>query len=201
MDLSIVLKGQTRDLVLKNPILTASGTFGYGVEFRNFGDLASLGGIVVKGLSLKPRRGNPVPRIYETASGMLNSIGLQNDGVESFLQTKLPALPRRETAIIANMYASSTEEFGRLAKILNDAEGVAALEINVSCPNVQAGGSIFGGDPTLCAKVTEAVRKNAPDKHIIVKLSPNVTDITAIGKAAEEAGADSVSAINTLLGM
>ncbi|MDE5832265.1 MAG: dihydroorotate dehydrogenase [Desulfovibrio sp.] len=201
MDLSVLLKGQKRDLYLKNPSLAASGTFGYGLEFRPYGDLASLGGIVVKGLSLKPRRGNPSPRVCETASGMLNSIGLQNDGVDNFLRDKLPLLPWKETAIIANMYATSVDEFAKLAAILNAAEGVAALEVNVSCPNVREGGIIFGSDPDLCAQITGAVRKNAPDKFVIVKLSPNVTDITLIGKAAENAGADCVSAINTLSGM
>lgn len=201
MDLSVVLKGQRRDLALKNPIIAASGTFGYGLEYAPYGDLASLGGFVVKGLSLKPRKGNPTPRIYETPSGMLNSIGLQNDGVDDFIEKKLPRLPWRETAVIANLYAASAEEFGELAKKLNAVEGVAALEVNVSCPNVRAGGAAFGSDPVLCAKAVEAVRRNAPEKHIIVKLSPNVADVAQIAKSAENAGADSISAVNTLLGM
>ncbi len=201
MDLSVTLNGQTHDLSLKNPILTASGTFGYGVEFASYGDLASLGGMVVKGLSLEPREGNPSPRIVETVSGMLNAVGLQNDGVDAFCTQKLPLLPWQETAVMANIYASSAEEFGRLAARLNDEEGVAALEVNVSCPNVREGGVAFGQDPGMIAQVTSIVRHAAPGKHIMVKLSPNVTDITAMARAAEDAGADSISCINTLLGM
>lgn len=201
MDLSVTLNGQTHDLSLKNPILTASGTFGYGVEFASYGDLASLGGIVVKGLSLEPRGGNPCPRIVETVSGMLNAVGLQNDGVDVFCTQKLPLLPWQETAVMANIYASSAEEFGRLAARLNDEEGVTALEVNVSCPNVREGGVAFGQDPSMIAQVTSIVRHAAPGKHIMVKLSPNVTDITVMARAAEDAGADSISCINTLLGM
>lgn len=201
MDLSVTLNGQTHDLPLKNPILTASGTFGYGVEFASYGDLAGLGGMVVKGLSLEPREGNPTPRIVETVSGMLNAVGLQNDGVDVFCTQKLPLLPWQETAVIANIYASSAEEFGRLAARLNDEEGVAALEVNVSCPNVREGGVAFGQDPGMIAQVTSIVRHAAPGKHIMVKLSPNVTDITVMARAAEDAGADSISCINTLLGM
>ena len=201
MDLSVTLNGQTHDLSLKNPILTASGTFGYGVEFASYGDLASLGGMVVKGLSLEPREGNPSPRIVETVSGMLNAVGLQNDGVDAFCTQKLPLLPWQETAVMANIYASSAEEFGRLAARLNDEEGVAALEVNVSCPNVREGGVAFGQDPGMIAQVTSIVRHAAPGKHIMVKLSPNVTDITVMARAAEDAGADSISCINTLLGM
>ncbi|WP_291439169.1 dihydroorotate dehydrogenase [Desulfovibrio sp.] len=201
MDLSVTLNGQTHDLPIKNPILTASGTFGYGVEFASYGDLAGLGGMVVKGLSLEPREGNPTPRIVETVSGMLNAVGLQNDGVDVFCKQKLPLLPWQETAVIANIYASSAEEFGRLAARLNHEEGVAALEVNVSCPNVREGGVAFGQDPGMIAQVTSIVRHAAPDKHIMVKLSPNVTDITVMARAAEDAGADSISCINTLLGM
>ena len=201
MDLSVTLSGQTHDLTLKNPILTASGTFGYGLEFETYGDLASLGGMVVKGLSLEAREGNPTPRVVETTAGMLNAVGLQNDGVEVFCTQKLPLLPSQETAVIANIYASSVEDFGRLAARLNAEEGVAALEVNVSCPNVREGGIAFGQDPAMLAQVTSIVRKSAPDKHIMVKLSPNVTDITVMARAAEDAGADSISCINTLLGM
>ena len=182
-------------------MLTASGTFGYGVEFAPYGDLAALGGIVVKGLSLKPREGNPCPRIVETTAGMLNAVGLQNDGVEVFCRDKLPHLPWRETPIIANMYATSPAEFGELAARLDGEEGVAALEVNVSCPNVKEGGVLFGQDPKLAAAVTAAVRKGAPHKHVMVKLSPNVTDIALMARSVEDAGADSVSCINTLLGM
>ena len=201
MDLSVTLNGQTHDLSLKNPILTASGTFGYGLEFATYGDLASLGGMVVKGLSLQAREGNPTPRIVETTAGMLNAVGLQNDGVDVFCAKKLPDLPWQETPVIANIYASTVEDFGLLAARLNDEEGVAALEVNVSCPNVREGGIAFGQDPRMLAQVTTAVRSAAPDKHVMVKLSPNVTDITVMARAAEEAGADSISCINTLLGM
>ncbi len=201
MDLSVTLKGQSHDLKLKNPVLTASGTFGYGVEFAPYGDLAALGGIVVKGLSLQPREGNPCPRIVETTAGMLNAVGLQNDGVEAFCRDKLPRLPWRETPVIVNMYATSPAEFGELAARLDGEEGVAALEVNVSCPNVREGGVLFGQDPKLAAAVTAAVRERAPHKHVMVKLSPNVTDIALMARSVEDAGADSVSCINTLLGM
>lgn len=201
MDLAVTIKGQRHSLALKNPVIAASGTFGCGLEFMAYGDLAALGGIAVKGISLKARPGNPSPRIVETPAGMLNAIGLQNDGCEAFIQKKLPLLPWRQTAIIANIYAASPEEFGELAAILNGAEGVAALEVNVSCPNVAAGGAQFGADPKMCAAVTAAVVKNAPAKHVMVKLSPNVTDIAAIARAAEDAGADSLSCINTIAGM
>ena len=197
MDLRVEFAG----LVLKNPIITASGTFGFGLEFASFGDLKRLGGIVVKGLSLKPREGNPMPRVAETPCGMLNAIGIQNPGVEAFLRDKLPLLPWRETAIIANMYACSVPEFGELAGVLAGEEGVAALEVNVSCPNVTHGGAVFGQDPAQIRKVTEEVKKKAKGKPVIVKLSPNVTDIASCALAAQEGGADAVSLINTLLAM
>ena len=193
--------GNTKPLVFKNPILTASGTFGYGVEFANYGDLTHLGGIVVKGLSLKPRPGNPLPRVAETPCGMLNAVGLQNDGGESFLKNKLPRLPWHETPVIANLYATSPAEFAELAGILAAEEGIAGLEVNISCPNVKNGGVLFGQDPALAAEVTQAVKKHAGNLPVIVKLSPNVTDITAIAKAAEQAGADAISCINTITGM
>ena len=196
MDLSVVLAGPTHTLRLKNPVMTASGTFGYGAEFAPYGDLTRLGGIVVKGLSLLPREGNPCPRIAETTGGMLNAVGLQNDGVETFCKRKLPQLPWRELPVVANLYATSPEEFGELAARLDAEEGVAALEVNVSCPNVKEGGVLFGQDPDLAAAVTRAVRDAAPNKPVIVKLSPNVTDI-----AVEGAGADMISCINTLAGM
>ena len=200
MNLAVTLFG-ARPLHLKNPVLTASGTFGYGAEFAPYGDLTSLGGIVVKGLSLKPRAGNPTPRIAETAAGMLNAVGLQNDGVEAFVRQKLPHLPWQHVPVIANIYATAPEEFGELGGILAAEEGVAALEVNISCPNVKEGGVLFGQDPRLAAAVTEAVRKAAPNKPLIIKLSPNVTDITAIARAVEAAGADSIACINTLSGM
>jgi dihydroorotate dehydrogenase (NAD+) catalytic subunit len=197
MDPSVTL-GQ---LQLKNPVITASGTFGYGLEFAPYGDLAKLGGIVVKGLSLKPRVGNPVPRISETPCGMLNAIGLQNIGVERFLRDKLPHLPWKETAIIANLYGQSEEEFSALASMLGSEPGIAALEVNISCPNVKEGGVQFGQDPACAAGVTRAVKQAAGAKPVMVKLSPNVADIAAIGRAVESEGADMISLINTLSGM
>ncbi|WP_320008016.1 dihydroorotate dehydrogenase [Maridesulfovibrio sp.] len=188
-------------LKLKNPILTASGTFGFGLEFKRFGDLESLGGIVVKGLSLKPREGNPMPRIAETPCGMLNAIGIQNPGVEDFINKKLPKLPWKTLPVLANLYATDAVEFGELAGVLAGEEGVAALEVNVSCPNVKEGGIAFGQDPKQITKVAEAVKKNAGNKPVIIKLSPNVTDITVCAKAAEDGGADALSLINTLSGM
>ncbi len=195
------LSGAVRPLHFKNPVLTASGTFGFGVEFAPYGDLSKLGGIVVKGLSLRPRQGNPLPRIAETSCGMLNAVGLQNDGVESFLKDKLPLLPWRETPVVANIYAGSADEFGELAALLAAEEGVAALEVNISCPNVKEGGILFGQDPRMAAGITEAVKRRSGRTPVIVKLSPNVTDITLIARAVEEAGADAISCINTLSGM
>ncbi|MDD2967075.1 MAG: dihydroorotate dehydrogenase [Desulfovibrionaceae bacterium] len=200
MDLSVTLAGE-RPLHLKNPVITASGTFGYGVEFAPYGDLTSLGAIVVKGLSLKPRSGNPTPRIAETTSGMLNAVGLQNDGVENFVRHTLPRLPWQELPVIANIYATEPQDFAELGAILAAEEGIAALEVNISCPNVKQGGILFGQDPRLAAAVTKAVRKAAPNKHLMVKLSPNVTDIAAIARAVADAGADSLACINTLSGM
>lgn len=197
MNLSVDIAG----LRLKNPILTASGTFGYGLEFTPYGDLTSLGGIVVKGLSWEPRAGNPMPRIAETPCGMLNAIGLQNIGARAFVEKKLPFLPWAKVPIIANLYACNLEEFTRLAEYLAGQEGIAALEVNISCPNVQAGGVLFGQDPLQAALVTKAVKAKAGNKPVIVKLSPNVTDITAVAKAAADAGADALSLINTLSGM
>ena len=188
-------------LRLKNPILTASGTFGYGLEFATFGDLSSLGGMVVKGVSLERRRGNPLPRIAETPCGMLNAIGLQNAGAKHFLSHSLPKLPWKDTAVVVNLYARSSEEFAALAATLAGAPGVAAFEVNISCPNVNCGGMVFGQDPEAAAEVTAAVVQAAAGKPVIVKLSPNVTDIVAIALAAEEAGAAAVSCINTLTGM
>jgi dihydroorotate dehydrogenase (NAD+) catalytic subunit len=188
-------------LTLKNPVITASGTFGYGLEFARYGDLKTLGGICVKGLSLKPRQGNPMPRVAETPCGMLNAIGLQNCGVETFVRDKLPFLPWRDTAVIANLYAQDADEFAQLAGVLAAEDGIAALEVNISCPNVKAGGILFGQDPAMAARVTEAVKKRAGKKPVMVKLSPNVTDIAAVARAAEAAGADMLSLVNTLSGL
>lgn len=187
-------------LKLKNPVMTASGTFGYGEEYAPYVDLNRLGAIIVKGLSLTPRRGNPSPRIMETPAGMLNAIGLQNVGVKSFIRDKLPYLRQFDTAIIANVYGETIEEYLRISEILTAADGVHALEINVSCPNVKKGGVAFGTDPDMVAEVTAGV-KRVTDLPVIVKLSPNVTDIAVMAKAAEAAGADAVSLINTITGM
>jgi dihydroorotate dehydrogenase (NAD+) catalytic subunit len=197
MNLAVNLAG----LRLKNPVLTASGTFGYGLEFAPYGDLAGLGGIVVKGLSWEPRAGNPMPRVAETPCGMLNAIGLQNIGARRFVEEKLPQLPWAEVPVIANLYACDVKDFARLAEYLAEQEGIAALEVNISCPNVQAGGVLFGQDPLQASQVTRAVKDKARSKPVIVKLSPNVTDITAIAKAAEDAGADVLALVNTLSGM
>ena len=200
MDLSVTIPAG-RPLHLKNPVMTASGTFGYGVEFAPYGDLTALGGIVVKGVSLEPRRGNPLPRIAETACGMLNAVGLQNDGADVFVKQKLPALPWKQVPVIVNMYAASVRDFGELAARLAGHEGVAALEINISCPNVREGGVLFGQDPIQAAAVASAVRARAGDLPVLVKLSPNVADIALIARAVEDAGAHAVCCINTLQGM
>ena len=187
------------NLRLQNPILTASGTFGYGSEFAGFLDLNRLGGFCTKGISIKPRAGNPSPRIVETASGMLNSIGLENCGSEHFLNVVMPKIAGYRCAIIVNLYAASEEDFVELAKILSREPRIDAFEMNLSCPNVKKGGSAFGADPKLIEKLTRAV-KSATEKPLIVKLSPNVTDIRETALAAEAGGADAVSLINTLIG-
>jgi len=195
-DLAVAVGG----LVLKNPVMTASGTFGYGEEYAPYLDLNRLGAVVVKGLSLEPRLGNPPPRIIETPSGMLNAIGLQNVGVRAFLSEKLPFLMQFETAVIANIFGETPDEYRQVAHILSGADGVHALELNISCPNVKKGGVAFGADPEAAAEVTALVRAET-DLPLIVKLTPNVADIAKIAIAVEEAGADCVSLINTLTGM
>lgn len=187
-------------LRLQNPLLTASGTFGYGLEFAHLCDLATLGGIVTKGLSLEPRRGNRPPRICETRAGMLNSIGLQNIGVERFLADVLPGLARSPARVVVNLFGVTVEEYVRLAARVESAPGVAAVELNVSCPNVQKGGLEFGQDPDVLERLVRAVR-GATSKPILVKLSPNVTRPADLGHAAKAGGADILSAINTVLGM
>jgi len=187
-------------LKMKNPVMTASGTFGYGEEYADYVDLNQLGGIVVKGLSLKPRLGNPPPRIMETSGGMLNAVGLQNVGVEVFIREKLPFLRKYDVAVIANIYGESYLEYAQVAKKLSQVQGVHALEVNVSCPNVKKGGLSFGSDPKEAAEVTRRV-KDETCLPVIVKLTPNVTDIASIAQAVENAGADAVSMINTLTGM
>ncbi|HQM43733.1 MAG TPA: dihydroorotate dehydrogenase [Smithellaceae bacterium] len=187
-------------LKLKNPVMTASGTFGYGGEYADYVDLNKLGAIVVKGLSLKPRAGNPPPRIMETPSGMLNAVGLQNIGVHTFIEEKLPILRKYDTNVIANIYGETYDEYKKVAQKLTSAKGVHALEVNISCPNVRKGGLSFGADLKSAAAVTRKV-KEVTDLPVIVKLTPNVTDITAIAAAVEKAGADAISLINTLTGM
>lgn len=184
---------------MKNPVTVASGTFGYGREFSNFFDLSKLGGIITKGTSLKPRSGNKPSRVYETPSGMLNSIGLQNPGVEYFAENDLPFLRKFDTAIIVNACGSSIEEYVELCKVLNTLD-IDGVELNLSCPNVKEGCMAFGNTYEGVKQVTSEVRK-VLDKPLIVKLTPNVTDIASIAKAVEDAGADGVSLINTLLGM
>ncbi|MCW2277223.1 dihydroorotate dehydrogenase [Heliophilum fasciatum] len=196
IDLSVKLG----PLAMKNPITTASGTFGFGLEFASMVDLGRLGAIVVKGTTLEPREGNPVPRMAETPGGMLNSIGLQNPGVDAFIRDYLPPLRAIDTPIIVNISGNTVEEYGELAAKLDQADGVAALEVNVSCPNVKHGGIQFGTMPESAAEVTRAVRAGTK-KPVIVKLSPNVTDIVVMAEAVADAGADAVALINTLLGM
>lgn len=195
-DLAVLIGG----LKLKNPVMAASGTFGYGEEYAPCLDLNQLGAVVVKGLSLEPRMGNPPPRIMETPCGMLNAVGLQNVGVQAFIRDKLPFLRQFDTPVIANIYAESVDEFPMLAGILSEAPGVHALEINISCPNVKKGGIAFGTDPEMAAEVTRRV-KTVTDLPVIVKLTPNVTDIALIAQSVEAAGADAVSLINTITGM
>lgn len=187
-------------LELKNPVMTASGTFGYGREYDSLMDLNLLGAIIVKGLSLKPKEGNPPPRTVETPCGMLNAIGLANIGLEAFMEEELPWLRNLNTEVIVNIYGHSIEEYAELSAALNGADGVSAIEVNISCPNVDCGGMVFGTDPDVSARVTEKVVEKT-DKPVIVKLSPNVTDIRLVAKAVEGAGADALSLINTLTGM
>jgi len=184
---------------MKTPILTGSGTFGFGEEFADFVNLSSIGGVVVKGTTLKPRRGNDGVRITETPAGMLNCIGLENPGVEVFLKETLPRIRQYDMNVIVNISGSSVEDYGLLAEKL-DATDIAAIEVNISCPNVKEGGIVFGTDPKAAAAVTRAVKSHT-GKPVIVKLSPNVTDIVCMAKAVEDAGADAISLINTLLGM
>jgi len=191
---------QIGSLCLRNPVMTASGTFGYGEEFSQYVNLESIGAFVTKGLSLKPRAGNPTPRIVETPGGMLNAIGLQNVGIEAFIQKKVPFLRSVNTPAIANFFGYTPDEYAELAARLDAIPEVAALEVNISCPNVKQGGIVFGTDPNCAASVVAACRA-ATKKTLIVKLSPNVTDIVEMAQACEGAGADALSVINTLTGM
>jgi len=185
---------------LRNPVMTASGTFGYASEFKELIDLNRLGAIIVKGLSLEPSRGNPPPRIVETPCGMLNAIGLENVGLEAFVKEKLPFLKRLETPIFVNIYGKSVVEYAELASRLDDIEDVSGIEVNISCPNVKSGGLAFGAYPDSASEVVNAIRDKT-EKPVMVKLSPNVTDITEIARSVEGEGADSISLINTITGM
>ncbi|PKP35459.1 MAG: dihydroorotate dehydrogenase [Bacteroidetes bacterium HGW-Bacteroidetes-17] len=196
VDLSVKI----HDLELKNPVTTASGTFGFGEEFEEFINLNLLGGIFVKGLTLKNREGNPYPRMAETPSGMLNAVGLQNKGIDYFINTIYPRIKKYDTQIIPNINGSIVEDYIEVAEKLNEIDGIKAIELNISCPNVKEGGMAFGISCPSAIAVTKAIR-DAYKRTLIVKLSPNVTDITEIAKGVEGAGADSISLINTLLGM
>ena len=189
-----------RGLTIKNPVMTASGTFGYGLEYGDFIDLNRLGGVLVKGTTLHPRQGNPYPRMAETPSGMLNAVGLQNKGVDYFCEHIYPTISGYDTAMIVNVCGSQVEDYIETAEKINTLEGIPAIELNISCPNVKEGGMAFGVTCAGAASVVRAVRA-VYDKTLIVKLSPNVTDITEIARAVEAEGADSISMINTLLGM
>ncbi|MDD2309414.1 MAG: dihydroorotate dehydrogenase [Desulfuromonadaceae bacterium] len=195
-DMTVNLAG----MKLRNPVMTASGTFGYGEEFAQYVDLESIGAFVTKGLSLKPRAGNPTPRIVETPGGMLNAIGLQNVGIDAFIAKKVPFLRSVDTPAIANFFGSNIDEYAEMARRLDKISEVAALEVNISCPNVKQGGIVFGTDPECAASVVSACRA-VTNKPLIVKLSPNVTDVVVMARACEDAGADALSLINTLTGM
>ncbi|MGH9417192.1 MAG: dihydroorotate dehydrogenase [Terriglobales bacterium] len=196
MDLSVEIAG----LRLQNPVLAASGTFGYGVEFDDIVNLAHLGAVVTKGLSRQPMPGNPSPRLVETAAGMLNSVGLQNIGVEAFIATHLPRLRQLGVTVIANVFGESVEDYVAAIAVLNRGEGIAAYELNASCPNTAAGGMIFGTDAALLGELVAAA-KAASRRPLIVKLSPNGTSIADMARAAEAAGADALALVNTFLGM
>lgn len=196
----VQLNTKIGSLELKNPVMTASGTFGYGTEYADFMDISRLGAIIVKGTTLNPRQGNPYPRMAETPSGMLNAVGLQNKGVDYFVDHIYPEVRKIQTNIIVNVSGSCIDDYVQTAGIINTLDDIPAIELNISCPNVKQGGMAFGVNPDSAAQVVAAVRK-AYDKTLIVKLSPNVTDITEIASAVEGAGADSVSLINTMLGM
>lgn len=185
---------------LKNPVIAASGTFGYGIEFEKLVDLNALGGLVVKGLSREPIEGNPEPRLFETRAGMINSVGLQNVGVRAFVKDKLPRLAQFQTAVFANIFGYATEDYTEVVRVLEDAPGMAGYELNVSCPNTRHGGIYFSSDPVLLSEVVAAVRL-AAHRPLIVKLSPNVAAIEPLAKAAEAAGADAISLVNTFIAL
>jgi len=187
-------------LIIKNPVMTASGTFGYGEEYAPYCDINRLGAVIVKGVSLEPRAGNPPPRIMETPCGMLNAVGLENPGVKIFVKEKLPFLRQYNIAVIVNVYGETLDEYKQVVDIVSDSEGVHGLEINISCPNVKKGGIVFGTDPDMAYEITKEV-KSVTDLPVLVKLTPNVTDICGIAESVQAAGADAISLINTLTGM
>jgi len=193
VDLSVNLGA----LRLRNPIIAASGTFGYGLEFADLVDLESIGGFVTKGLSLSPIRGSPAPRLFHTPSGMLNAVGLQNVGVRAFMTEKLPVLRKYDTPVLVNIFGSAPEEYAEVIRILEDAPGIAAYELNISCPNVKQGGMQFGSEPAMVSQVVGFARRSAASRPLWVKLSPLVTDIGVIAQAAAEAGADALTVANT----
>lgn len=186
---------------LRNPVIAASGTFGYGIEFESQVDLNQLGGLVVKGLSREPMDGNPEPRLWETRAGMMNSIGLQNIGVRAFVAEKLPQLAKFRTAVFANVFGYATDDYVEVVRVLEDAPGVAGYELNVSCPNTRHGGIYFSNDPVLLTEVITAVKRVARRRPLMVKLSPNVADIAMLARTAEQAGADAISLINTFIAL
>jgi dihydroorotate dehydrogenase (NAD+) catalytic subunit len=188
-------------IALQNPVLAASGTYGYGIEFESLVDLNALGGIVVKGLSREPIAGNPEPRLWEAEAGMINSVGLQNVGVRAFVADKLPHLRRFRTAIFANVFGYSAEDYAEVIRVLEDAEGIAGYELNVSCPNTKHGGIFFSSDPACLADLLGVVRPLARKRPLIVKLSPNVARIEPLAKTAEESGADAISLVNTFVSL
>lgn len=194
------LKVKIGNLELKNPVMPASGTFGYGLEYFDEINPENLGAIIVKGLSLEPSSGNPHPRVVETPSGLLNAVGLENIGIKNFIKTRLPLLCSFSTPVITNIYGKTEDEYEKLAEIINDEEKISAIELNISCPNVKKGGLAFGTSPETCFNLVSKIRKKT-SKTLIVKLTPNVTDIKPIAKSAEDAGADAVSLINTITGM
>jgi dihydroorotate dehydrogenase (NAD+) catalytic subunit len=195
--LGVTLCGVT----LRNPVIAASGTFGYGIEFEKLADLNALGGMVVKGLSREPMQGNPEPRLWETRGGMINSVGLQNIGVRAFVKEKLPQLAKLQAAIFANIFGYATEDYVEVVRVLEDAPGLAGYELNVSCPNTQHGGIYFSNDPALLTEVITAVKRVARRRPVMVKLSPNVAHIAPLAQAAEAAGADAISLINTFVAL
>jgi dihydroorotate dehydrogenase (NAD+) catalytic subunit len=197
VDMSVELAG----LTLGNPVFTASGTCGYADELDDFFDAGRLGGFITKSITLKPRKGNPVPRIVETDAGMLNAIGLANIGLEKFIEEKLPIIAKMKTAVFANVAGQTIDEYVQVAEVLAEKDGIAGLELNISCPNVRQGGITFGTDPVLIKEITAIVKRACPNKILMVKLTPSVTDISVTARAAVEAGADALSLVNTFTAM